>query len=98
MPNPSEARGSTYEIGSSETQWQSEDRPLADMLLDSRDLPRTLPMELAALVAHLVEVVRARQMLPETPQSIGAPLIIAVPSQHALPVDPGHVLPSERPQ
>jgi hypothetical protein len=33
MPNPSEALGSTYETGGSEPQGQSEDRPLADMLL-----------------------------------------------------------------
>jgi hypothetical protein len=97
MPDPSEALGSAYETGGSEPQGQSEDRPLADMLLDSRGLPRALPMELAALVADLVKVVRARHAAA-TPQSVGAPMIIAVPSQHAPPVDLDHVPPSERPQ
>jgi hypothetical protein len=97
MPNPSEVLGSTYETGGSESQGQSEDRPLADMLLDSRELPRTLPMELAALIVGLVEVVRARQAAA-TPQGVGAPTIIAAPSQHALQVDPRHVPASERPQ
>jgi hypothetical protein len=96
MPNPSEALGSTYETGGSKPQGQSEDRPLADVLLDSRGLPRALPMELAALVADLVEVVREADC--GGPQSVGAPVIIALPSQHAPPVDLGHVPPSERPQ
>jgi hypothetical protein len=97
MPNPSEAPGSTHGAGGSESQGQSEDRPLADMLLDCRELPRALPMELAALVADLAEVVRARQ-IAAPPQSVGAPAIIAVPSTHALQADLGHVPPSERPQ
>jgi hypothetical protein len=54
-------------------------------------------MELAALVADLVEVVRARQTAAP-PQIVGVPSIIAVSAQHAPPVDLGHAPRSARPQ
>jgi hypothetical protein len=97
MSNPSETRRGADETGGSEPQGHSEDRPLADMLLDCRELPRALPMQLAALVADLVEVVRAGQTAA-IPQGASTLAIIAIPSTPELQADAGHVLPSERPQ
>jgi hypothetical protein len=97
MSNPSETRGRAGETAGSGAQGHSGDRPLADMLLDCRELPRALPMELAALIVNLVEVVRARPTAA-IPQGVSIPAIIAVPSTPELQADPGHVPPSERPQ
>jgi hypothetical protein len=59
MPDPTEALAISYERYGSIPEWRlSEGRGLADMLLDSREIPRELPPRLAALVARLTEVAR----------------------------------------
>jgi hypothetical protein len=98
MPNPSEAPGSSCERPSSVLQRRPNvDRDLANMLLDSREIPRTLPIELAALVADLVEAVRARKILA-TSLGIADRVIIAVTPRHEPQVDLGYIAPSEQPQ
>ena len=58
MPDPTEATGSNYERPSPVRQGPpSEDRGLADML--TREIPRGLPIGLAALVARLAEAFRS---------------------------------------
>jgi hypothetical protein len=59
VPDPSEAPGISCERYGSISEWQpSEGRGLADMLLDSREIPRELSPELASLLASLAEVIR----------------------------------------
>jgi hypothetical protein len=60
MTDPSEAPGSNYERPSPVSQGSpSEDRGLGDML--SREIPRALPIGLAALAARLAEALRSRE-------------------------------------
>ena len=58
MPDPSEAPGSNYKSPSPVSQGPpSEDRGLADML--TREIPRVLPIGLAALAARVAEALAA---------------------------------------
>ena len=60
MPDATEALGSTYERPSPVSQGPpSEDRGLADML--TREIPRVLPIGLAALAARVAEALRSRE-------------------------------------
>src|ERR1700733_10449028 len=60
MTDPSKAPGSNYDRPSPVSQGSpSEDRGLGDML--SREIPRALPIGLAALAARLAEALRSRE-------------------------------------
>lgn len=61
MPNPIEEPGNGYERRSSLVEDRlGDDRDLADMLLDSREIPRVLPARLADLISDLAEALRGR--------------------------------------
>jgi hypothetical protein len=97
MANPAEARGSKDDRPRSLRQSrQSQDRTLADMLLDSREPPKAVPMELAALVADLVQVIRATQATAPKLEPDPA-LNIATLSGQELQFVVEYASPSERP-
>jgi hypothetical protein len=65
MTDPSEAPGSNYERPSHVSQGSpSEDRGLGDML--SREIPRRLPIGLAALIEGLTLAIRSRETVAQT--------------------------------
>jgi hypothetical protein len=87
MSSQSEAPENSCERPSSISEWrQIEDRDLADMLLDSREIPRKLPAQLAALVTALTEVIRGRKTL-----GLSDGVIIAAPPTPELQADLGRV-------
>jgi hypothetical protein len=60
MPDPAEVPGSSFERPSLEPQPLPDgDRGLAEMLLDSREIPRALPIRLAALIVGLADALRS---------------------------------------